>query len=129
MGSTGLDERVIQGIRLFNEGEYYRSHDIIEEVWLEEVGETRRLLQGLIQAAVALLHAERANNRAAVKMYRASLAKLEPYAPSCCGLDLETLIDEMKTYFAPLLRAEQTPQGDPPRISGEALGDGPAAHR
>ncbi|HEY3122953.1 MAG TPA: DUF309 domain-containing protein [Thermoanaerobaculia bacterium] len=35
----------------FNEGRYFEAHELWEEAWLAEKGETRRLLQGLIQIA------------------------------------------------------------------------------
>ena len=45
----------------FNEGDYYTCHDLLEELWMEE--RHNKFLQGLLQLAVALYHAELGNLR------------------------------------------------------------------
>ena len=44
-----------RGIRHFNEREFYDAHEVWEDVWRESSGLGKKFLQGLIQAAVALL--------------------------------------------------------------------------
>ena len=46
----------LQGIRYFNECDFFESHETWEELWTEYRGEARRFYQGLIQVAVALHH-------------------------------------------------------------------------
>jgi predicted metal-dependent hydrolase len=46
-----------RGRHLFNAGRFFEAHEVWEEAWLREQGETRRLLQGLIQVAAGYHHA------------------------------------------------------------------------
>ncbi|MGB0742301.1 MAG: DUF309 domain-containing protein, partial [Planctomycetaceae bacterium] len=55
------DERLAEGVKLFNEGEFFACHDVLEDLWTEQVCPERTFLQGLIQLAVALHHFEEGN--------------------------------------------------------------------
>jgi predicted metal-dependent hydrolase len=37
-GGRGLRPLARQAVELFNAGEYYRQHDLLEELWIEERG-------------------------------------------------------------------------------------------
>ncbi len=52
------DPRIAEGIRLFNIGEYFECHDVLEDFWTEQTCPEKPLFQGLIQAAVAMFHFE-----------------------------------------------------------------------
>lgn len=77
-----------RGIRLFNEKEFFECHDVWEELWHEERGESRRFLQGMIQAAVACYHLSNGNSTGAISQYMKSLDKLEKYPPDYMNIDL-----------------------------------------
>ena len=47
------DTRFKQAVELFNNGEWYEAHDVIEELWHETADPHRRSLQGVLQVAVA----------------------------------------------------------------------------
>ena len=49
-------DQFLKGIELFNQEQFYECHDTLEEIWLEETGEERGFLQGMIQVAVAFHH-------------------------------------------------------------------------
>ena len=49
-------EKYLEGIRLFNEQEFFECHEVLEELWSETLGDEKKFYQGLIQAAVALFH-------------------------------------------------------------------------
>lgn len=97
----------LEGLRLFNEREFFECHDVIEELWTDTVGEERRFLQGLIQAAVGLYHFGEENLGGARKMYLAAVDKLTPYAPHYWGLDLERFLADFRHCFAEVLEAKQ----------------------
>lgn len=102
---TSYPPNYLEGIRLFNEREFFECHDVIEELWTDTVGEERRFLQGLIQAAVGLFHFGNDNLGGARKMYLAAVDKLSPYAPRYWGLDLERFLADLKHCFAEILEA------------------------
>src|SRR5205085_9337915 len=70
-----------RAIALFGAGLYFEVHEELEPVWRRAAGPARVALQGLIQIAVALHHAERGNVAGARRLLAAGRAKVEPYAP------------------------------------------------
>ena len=86
-----MDELLDRGIRLFNDGQYFECHEVIEEVWTPERGPRRLFLQSLIHFAVGLYHAEHANPVGASRQFRKGLRKLAAYLPDCEGIDTARL--------------------------------------
>ena len=101
----------MEGIRLFNEEEFFECHEVLEELWAETIGEEKRFYQGLIQAAVALFHFGNENLGGARKVYLSMREKLQPYAPQYMGIDVERFLTEMEACFRELLQAETYPTG------------------
>jgi len=98
-------DKYIEGIRLFNEEEFFECHDVLEELWTETLGEEKKFLQGLIQASVALFHFGNENLGGARKLYHASLEKLEPYRDRYMGLNLEKFKTDFEHCFEELIQA------------------------
>jgi uncharacterized protein len=82
-----MDQHLEQGLRLFNDGEFFRSHEVLEEAWKLEHGSLRLFLQALIHFAVGFHHHQRGNNVGAVRQLRKGITKLSAYTPSCEGVD------------------------------------------
>jgi len=93
----------LEGIRLFNEREFFDCHDAFEELWTDTHTEERRFLQGLIQSAVGLYHFGNDNLGGARKMYLAAVDKLRPYAPRYWGLNLQKFLADLENCFRDLL--------------------------
>lgn len=114
------DPRFVEGVRLFNEREFFACHDELEEVWSETLGDDRQFYQGLIHAAVALHHFEEGNLGGARKMSASTRRYLQPYAPAHAGIDLATFLDQFEACFSDLRSADGAyPHGvslDPDRI-------------
>jgi hypothetical protein len=53
--------RFEMGMNLFNSCEWYKSHDVFEDIWHETIGPERQVLQGILQVAVAQVHLENSN--------------------------------------------------------------------
>src|SRR5580700_9399482 len=69
------DPRYLAGVTLFNQHEFFEAHEVWESLWLSaDVGEDRRFVQGLIQAAVGLYHFSTLNTRGARKLYHTARA-------------------------------------------------------
>ncbi len=101
--SAEYDPRYVQGVRLFNDCEFFEAHDVWEELWADYHGPSRKFYQGLIQTAVALHHFGNGNIRGAKKLYHGSRNYLEPYRPVHLGCDLDLLFTEMEECFAQVL--------------------------
>jgi hypothetical protein len=94
----GLPPRVRQGIELFNRGEYFECHEVLELEWKADPAPHRVLYQGMLQAAVTLHHLRRGNWQGATIMLRRALGHLEPFAPAWRGIDVADLLDEMRRW-------------------------------
>lgn len=107
-------QQLLKGVRLFNTGEYFECHEVLEELWLAERGPVRELYQGVLQIGVALLHRQRGNFKGAVSLLQSGLRHIAPFAPSCQQLDLARLRRETETLLAHLqqLGAERLAEFD-----------------
>ena len=85
------DSRFELGMKLFNSCQWYKSHDVFEEIWHETGGPERQLIQGILQVAVAQVHLENSNLNGAKILYGEALGRLKRHHLSNFGLDIEGL--------------------------------------
>ena len=85
------DSRFEIGMNLFNSCQWYKSHDVFEEIWHETGGSERQLLQGILQVAVAQVHLENSNINGATILYGEALGRLKRYQLTNLGLDIAGL--------------------------------------
>ena len=85
------DSRFEIGMKLFNSCQWYKSHDVFEEIWHETGGSERQLLQGILQVAVAQVHLENSNLNGATILYGEALGRLKRFQLANFGLDIEGL--------------------------------------
>ncbi|MCP9916127.1 DUF309 domain-containing protein [Cyanobium sp. ATX 6F1] len=100
------DPRFQEGLEWFNSADWYRCHDLFEELWHETVGPDRSALQGLLQIAVAHLHLERGNSNGATLLIGEGLGRLAPYGDHALGLDLQPFIKVLTARLQALQRGE-----------------------
>ncbi len=82
------DSRFKVGMELFNSCQWYKSHDVFEEIWHETGGAERQLLQGILQVAVAQVHLENNNINGATILYGEALGRLKKFQLANLGLDI-----------------------------------------
>ena len=97
------DPRIAEGIRLFNDGEFFACHDVFEDFWSELIGPEKTFFQGLIHAAVCLFHFEGGNLSGARKMYSSFSIYVSDFSPEFCGIDVARLQQDMQFCFEELL--------------------------
>ncbi len=97
-----VDKRFKHGLELFNHGEYFEAHEVIEDLWLEtpSADPYRDLYKGVIQAAAAIYQFDRGILTGARGLFRTSVTYLEKYRPLALGLDVDGLIAGLKDCFA-----------------------------
>lgn len=100
--ALSVDPRLAEAIALFNAGDWYDCHDLLEALWHETAGPLRPVLQGLLQIAVSQLHRERGNLRGAVILLGEGLGRLHNAPPQALGLDLEPLITAAMLHLSRL---------------------------
>ncbi len=91
-----------EGIALFNAGEYFECHEVLEDIWREERDPVRALYQGILQIGVAFHHLHRDNWRGAVKLLDGGTDKVGRFLPRCMGVDTEKLDREARACLASL---------------------------
>jgi hypothetical protein len=101
--ATQFPEQYRRGLRLFNEEDFFECHEIIEELWSETLGEPKKFLQGLIQAAVALFHFGNENFGGAKKLYLSARDKLTPFGDEYMGIALGRFLNDFRLCFEELL--------------------------
>ena len=89
-----LPELAVQGIALFNAGDYYKQHDLLEELWRETDRPVRALYQGILQVGVGYFQVTRSNRRGALKILKRGLEKLALLPNVCQGVDVQTLHED-----------------------------------
>jgi predicted metal-dependent hydrolase len=90
-----MDPLLERGIALFNHGEYFECHEVLEEAWTPERGPRRLFLQALIHMAVGFYHNRRDNPAGAMRQLRKGLRKLAVYLPHCERVDTARLEREV----------------------------------
>ena len=105
-----------QGIDLFNEGRFFECHEAWEEIWKRSDGEVKLFYQGLIQAAVAILHAQRGNLEGARSLYAKASAKLDQIPHEHMGLAVGELRIELSRFIEAACRADASVLPAPPRL-------------
>eukprot|EP00245_Coleochaete_scutata_P006408 TRINITY_DN20833_c0_g1_i1.p1 TRINITY_DN20833_c0_g1~~TRINITY_DN20833_c0_g1_i1.p1 ORF type:complete len:294 (-),score=43.47 TRINITY_DN20833_c0_g1_i1:168-1049(-) len=64
------------GVNLFNEGEYYACHDVLEALWMSSNDPQRGALHGILQCAVGLYHLFNQNHKGAMLEMGEGLTKI-----------------------------------------------------
>ena len=95
---------MVEGVALFAHGQFFRCHEVLEQVWLKTQGPSRDFYKGLIQAAVAFYHWSGGNQAGAMSLYRSSSRYLKKYLPVYLGLDVEPFLQRYAELFGWLRR-------------------------
>ena len=83
-----------RGIELFNAGEFYECHEVLEDIWRPSRGAERYFLQALIHFAVGFYHHQQGNRIGAELQLRKGLRKLAGYLPAFQGVNTGQLYRE-----------------------------------
>jgi len=98
MGSS-FDE----GVRLFNDQEFFEAHEVWEDLWKKTSGPDRNFYQGLIQVTSALHHLKKGNMKGARVLHDSAWTLLNPYGLVYGGIDLKALNSTMTHVLSDIL--------------------------
>jgi uncharacterized protein len=84
------------GVHMFNAGEYFEQHEVLEELWRAEAGPIRELYQGILQVGVGCYHLQRGNYHGAITLVDRGLARLARVAPDAGGIDVAGLMAQAR---------------------------------
>ena len=91
-GTLALDGVLQKSVVLFNHQLFFEVHEVLEPQWMQEQGEVKLFLQGLIQIAVAFYHLGRGNLAGTRSLLQEGLIKISPHSPTCLGIELQDFI-------------------------------------
>ena len=109
--TTQYDPRYLAGIVLFNRGDFFEAHEVWESLWMDTSSPEKKFYQGLIQAAVGLLHFCNGNVAGAAKLYKSSRDYMLRYGSPFLGLNQDAFWSQMDRCFAELT-TQPTPAHD-----------------
>jgi len=89
-----LPDLAQQGVEKFNAGEFYKQHDLFEELWMETESPVRDLYRAILQVGVAYYQITRGNHRGARKMLLRSVQWLTILPDACQGVDVKALRED-----------------------------------
>lgn len=98
--SAAETEQYREGIRLFNEEEFFECHDVLEELWAETDGPEKKFIQGVIQAAISLFHFGNENFGGAKKLYITARKLLDVHPAETMGISSAIFLSTTNTASA-----------------------------
>ena len=101
-----------EGIRLFNKGEYWESHEAWEFVWKRCEEPPRVFFQALIQLAAAYHQLNRNIYHGVVKHFRNAETKLRPFPDGFLGVELTPIKQALSAGEAEVVRLGKDNLGD-----------------
>ncbi len=104
MDSVLID--ISDGIKLFNNGDYFEAHDFFEDIWVQVHDESRLFYQGLIQVAVGCYHLVCGNYKGSFNQFSKATEKLKKYDDCYHDVDLKKLLTETNNLIQVLLNHE-----------------------
>jgi uncharacterized protein len=99
-----LPEQFWQGVREFQQGQFYECHDTLEALWIEAREPNKTCFQGILQIAVACYHLSNNNWKGAVILLGEGIRRLVTYQPEYVGLDIEHLVNTSANLLEHLQR-------------------------
>ena len=99
-----------RGLELFNQGEFFDAHEVLEDVWRAAPSEEKKFLQGLIQVAVGLHHYSRGNLVGAGSLLARAHRNLSAYPARHDGIDLAGLRMQLQEWIHALEERRTVPQ-------------------
>ena len=98
-----LPPKAIQGMELFNQGQYFEAHEALEAAWRSESGPLRELYRGILQVGVVYLHITNHNYPGAIKVYQRCQKWLQPWPETCRGISVGQLRRDLEAVILELM--------------------------
>jgi predicted metal-dependent hydrolase len=118
-----MDARLREGIRLFNAGRYFDSHESLEDFYLRADESDKPFIEGLIQLAAALrMFSDFDEVKGPVRMARQALIRLENYQPAYLGIKVARLIQAVEAWVEETERHNNVAARKVPKISLRRFG-------
>jgi len=98
---------ILEGIKLFNDGNYFEAHDYFEELWMNSTGSYSEFYKALVQISVGSFHLISKNLNGALNQYFKGVEKLQKFPNNFENIrllqfrqDINFLINEIKVFYS-----------------------------
>jgi len=113
-----MDARLREGIRLFNAGRFFESHETLEGFYLESDDEHKPFLEGLIQLATAFrIFCDFGEVKGPVRMIYQALVRFENYQPAYLEIQVKELMEAAEGWAKAAETGGSKNQTSIPKIS------------
>jgi predicted metal-dependent hydrolase len=117
-----MDARLREGIRLFNDGRYFESHEAWEDFYQRSDEAEKPFIEALIQLAAAFrMRSDFGEVKGPVRAARQALIRLENYQPARLGIKVTALVEAVKTW-ADTTEKDSTREIAMPKIALQRFG-------
>jgi len=94
-----MDARLREGIRLFNERQFFASHEVLEHFYQETEVENKPFLEGLIQLAAAFrMFSDFGEVKGPVRMIYQALIRFENFQPAFLQVRVQDLCQAAEAW-------------------------------
>ena len=94
-----MDDRLRQGVDLFNDGRFFESHEILEGFYQDTEDAHKPFIEGLIQLAVAFrMFNEFGEIKGPVRLIYQALIRFENYQPTFLQVRVKELSEAMEAW-------------------------------
>ena len=87
-----------RGIDLFNRGEFFEAHEVLEDVWRAAPHDYKKFLQGIVQLAVAFHHHSTGNVVGMQSVMERGMKNIADHPKDCCGLQVSKLMKSFASW-------------------------------
>ena len=99
---------ISDGIKLFNDSDYFSAHDFFEDVWMDASRNEKEFFQGLVQISVGCYHLICGNLKGAESQLTKGKTKLSKFEPGYYKVDLTNLNNKIKLLLENLSERDVT---------------------
>lgn len=96
--------KAIEGIHLFNSGNYFEAHEWLEEAWNEDPSPGGNVYRALLQISVFYYHITRQNFNGALKIFLRARQWIDPLPDECKGINIGKLRAEANEAYQLMLK-------------------------
>jgi predicted metal-dependent hydrolase len=108
-----MDARLREGIRLFNDRQFFASHEVLEHFYQDTESENKPFLEGLIQLAAAFrMFSDFGEVKGPVRMINQALIRLENFQPAFLQVRVKDICHAAEAWAKVAAAANAEPSTD-----------------